>query len=50
MKTEKEIMKMFRKLTNNKGIEELDSNGFISYTDKSGHWEDCLAWILDKEE
>lgn len=46
MKSEKEIREMHEKLNNNKSIKELDEEGFVNYTDKGGHWSDCLDWVL----
>jgi len=48
MKTEKEIREMLIKLSKNKQIKELDEEGFLSWTDKAGHWADCLGWVLNK--
>lgn len=45
MKSEEEIKEMLGKL-DNKSINELSDDGFVDYSDKAGHWEDCLRWVL----
>ena len=49
MKSEKEIKELKEKLdSKNPSIKELDADGFLSFSDKAGHWADCLDWILGK--
>jgi len=45
MKTEKEIRELKEKLENS--FKELDDAGFITLTEKGGHWLDCFEWILE---
>jgi hypothetical protein len=43
MKTEKEIRAKL------KMIKEIPNDGFIEATNKAGHWEDCLDWVLGND-
>lgn len=48
MRTKEEI-KAFIKSLKSKEIKILDKEGFLIHTDKTGHWEDCLDWVLQPE-
>ena len=49
MKSEQEIRELLRKLDNkDKQIKELDEEGFLSWSDKAGHWADCLNWMVEE--
>jgi len=49
MKSEKEIKEFMAKLEGKSPeLKELDADGFLSLSDKAGHWSDCLDWVLGK--
>ncbi len=49
VKSEEEIKEMLKKLdSKDKQIKELDEEGFLRWSDKAGHWVDCLDWVLSK--
>ena len=49
MKSEKEIRELYDKLSDNELIVSLNKEGFVKYSDKGGHWLDCLDWILRED-
>ena len=49
MKSEQEIKEMKERLESTEGS-DLNQKGFIETTSKSGHWSDCLDWVLNKGE
>ncbi len=49
MKSEQEIKELKKKLdSKNLAIKELDADGFLSWSEKAGHWADCLDWVIKK--
>ncbi len=45
-----ELQELYDKLTKSKEVKELDDAGFITLSDKGGHYTDCLAWILERAD